>query len=247
MQTRRSTCSGTVRVRRLPRRSAPRGGRCAARRLRAKAAYRRAPVVAPTRARLNVARVHCGVPAPQLFVCRPSGRRLGRRLQANPPPPARHRAAPLDQPLLVHHPHPLAVDRDSELAPGERPDHPVAVRRVRLRDLDHRLLNRVHGRTPPRHRARLRCSVERLPADLQHARHRRQRVALGDEPTGPGDALAHSQPRNAFPAISSSYVFRPGARSSSASLRRRDARRLLLGRATHAEPRTGQPLRGSAA
>jgi hypothetical protein len=38
-----------------------------------------------------------------------------------------------------------------------------------------------------------------LTADLQHARHRRRLVTDGDQLARPGDALAHSQPRNASP------------------------------------------------
>ena len=46
--------------------------------------------------------------------------------------------------------------------------------------------------------------VERLPADLHHARHGRDAEAARDQLARPGDARAHSQPRNASPAISSS-------------------------------------------
>src|SRR3989442_539689 len=73
------------------------------------------------------------------------------------PPPARDGVAPLDPALLAHHPqHPLAVHGDAELAPGQRPDHPVAVGRVLLRDLDDRLLDRTTRWPPLRRLARLR-------------------------------------------------------------------------------------------
>jgi hypothetical protein len=121
------------------------------------------------------------------------------------PTAARLRAATLDQPVLAHHAQdPLAVDRDPELAARERPDHPVAVGRVLSRHLDDR------GRRPLRRRAalgrrpRLWGAVEGLPADAGDARHTRQGIALGDQHAGPGDAHAHSQPADSFPAISSS-------------------------------------------
>src|SRR5437667_6894721 len=121
------------------------------------------------------------------------------------PPAARDRAAALDQALLAHHPqHPFAVNRNAELAPRERPDHPVAVGRVLLGDLDDRLLDRTPRRPPLWRAARLRPPVERLAADLRDARHGRRRVALGDELTRAGDALSHSHSRNSFPAISNS-------------------------------------------
>ena len=53
---------------------------------------------------------------------------LGRPLDPEEAGPAAPGLAPaaLEQPVLAHHAqHPLAVDRDAELAAGERPDHPV--------------------------------------------------------------------------------------------------------------------------
>jgi hypothetical protein len=41
--------------------------------------------------------------------------------------------------------------------------------------------------------------VDRLPRDLQHARHDRDLETAVDQLARPGDALAHSQPRNASP------------------------------------------------
>jgi hypothetical protein len=121
------------------------------------------------------------------------------------PLPALERTAALDQPALAHHPqHPLAVDRDAELAPHQGADHPVAVGLVRLGDLDDRRLDRVTHRPPLRRRPRPRRPGDRLPCDLHHARHRRRGEAARDQLARPGDALAHSQPRNASPAISSS-------------------------------------------
>jgi hypothetical protein len=58
-------------------------------------------------------------------------------------------AAALDQLLLAHYlQDPLAVYRDPELAPGQRPDHPVAVGRVGLGDLDDRPVDGPGGRPP---------------------------------------------------------------------------------------------------
>ena len=59
-------------------------------------------------------------------------------------------------------------------------------------------------RPPGRGRPALRDAIDRLAADLRHARHRRGRVALGDQLAGPGDAHAYSQSRKSFPAISNS-------------------------------------------
>ena len=133
------------------------------------------------------------------------------------PLPPLERTAALDQLPLSHHPqHPLAVDRDAELAADEGADHPVAVGLVGLRELNDRFLDRIGRRPTLRHAPRLRRPVERLPAHLQDARHRREGIALGDQQAGPGDAHAYSQPAKAFPAISSSYVFLPSVRSSSA-------------------------------
>ena len=69
-------------------------------------------------------------------------------------------------------------------------------------------------RAPLRRPPRCRRPVDRLPADLQHTHHGRQSEAPSDQLARPGDAHPHSQPRNASPAISSSYVFLPSARSS---------------------------------
>jgi hypothetical protein len=121
------------------------------------------------------------------------------------PLPALERATALDQLALAHHPqHPLAVHRPPQLAPHERGHQPIAVGLVVGRDLDDRLLDRIERRPSLRHRPRRRHSVERLPADLHHPRHRRGGEAARDQLARPGDALAHSQPRNASPAISSS-------------------------------------------
>src|SRR3954453_14825918 len=47
-----------------------------------------------------------------------------------------------------------------------------------------------------------------------------RRAALGDQFAGPGDAQPHSQPRKSSPAISTSIVLRPNARSSRLTWRR---------------------------
>jgi len=70
--------------------------------------------------------------------------------------------------------------------------------------LDDRPLDLTAGRAPLRRAPRLGGAVDRLAADLHDARHHRRAVALGDELTGVGDALAHSHARKAFPASSSS-------------------------------------------
>jgi hypothetical protein len=115
------------------------------------------------------------------------------------------RTATLDQLPLPHHPQqPLPVDRSAQLAADERRHHPIAVALVRDRLLDDRLLDRIRRRPPLRRRPPRRHPVERLPADLQHARHDRRGEAACDQLARPSDALAHSQPRNASPAISSS-------------------------------------------
>jgi hypothetical protein len=114
------------------------------------------------------------------------------------PPPALQRPPTLDQLPLPHHPeHALAVDRETEPAADERRDHPVAVRLVGERFLDDRRLDRIRGRSSLRRPSRRRHPVERLPADPQHALHGRDTEAARDQLARPGDALAHSQPRNA--------------------------------------------------
>jgi hypothetical protein len=118
---------------------------------------------------------------------------------------ALERPAALDQLPLPHHPeHPLAVHRPPQLAPHQGGHHPVAVGLVVAGDLDDRGLDRVGDWPPLRRAPGSRRSVDRLPADLQHARHDRRGKAARDQLARPSDALAHSQPRNASPAISSS-------------------------------------------
>ena len=137
--------------------------------------------------------------------------------------PALQSAASLDQVVLTHHPeHPLGIDRHPEPAAHKRADHPhpVPVGLIVERLLDNHPLDWIADRAPPGHRSRLRRPIQRLPTHPQHARHTRQRIPLGDQTARPGDTHAHSQPANAFPAISSSYVLGPSARSSSATFRR---------------------------
>ena len=123
------------------------------------------------------------------------------------PAPARLGPPALDQLALAHHAqHPLAVHRPTEPAADPGGHDPIPVGRVLLGDLDDRLLDLVGRRAlariqrPPGSGD----AVDRLAADLQHARHDRNLVAAVDELARPGDALVHSQPRNASPAISSS-------------------------------------------
>src|SRR6266545_2135631 len=131
------------------------------------------------------------------------------------------RAAALDQLPLAHHPQDaFPIDRHAEPATDEGGHHPVAVGLIRRRLGDDRSFDRVSPRPPLRHRPRSRHSVERLAANPSDTRHHRRSKAFGDEITRAGDALSHSHSRKSFPAISSSYVFRPSARSSSATLRR---------------------------
>src|SRR6266516_2806030 len=112
------------------------------------------------------------------------------------------RTPSLDQLALPHHPqHPLAIDRDPQLAPHEGGDHPVAVALVLLRDLDDRLLDRIDGRPSLRRLPRLRCAVERLSADPCCTRHCRERVARSDEITGAGDAHAQFHSRPGAPSL----------------------------------------------
>jgi hypothetical protein len=124
--------------------------------------------------------------------------------ESRPPTPTQRPVA-LQQALLAHHPlRALAVDLAAELAARERRDHARAVGRVLPRHLDDRPVDRVDrgpsrsGRTAPRR------SIEPRAVDLHHARHDRRAPALGDQLAGPRDALGHSKPRNASPAISSS-------------------------------------------
>jgi hypothetical protein len=58
-----------------------------------------------------------------------------------------------------------------------------------------------------------RAPVDRLPADPRHFGDDGGRAALRDELAGMGDALSHSRPRKSSPAISTSIVLRPSARS----------------------------------
>jgi hypothetical protein len=123
------------------------------------------------------------------------------------PAPTLQRAAALDQLALAHHPeHALSVHAPAESPAHPRGHHPVAVGRVGLGLRDDRRLD-LAGRRACRCRrrpARLRDAVDRLAADLCHARHRRRAIALGDQLTRPGDAHPYSQSRKSFPAISSS-------------------------------------------
>jgi hypothetical protein len=111
----------------------------------------------------------------------------------------------LQQPVLAHHPlRPLAVHRLPELPAREGGDHPGAIGRVRFRDLDDRRIAGTAATGPGIDGPSRRPPVDRLAGHSQHARHDRRAVALGDQGAGPGDALAHSQPRKASPATSSS-------------------------------------------
>jgi hypothetical protein len=120
----------------------------------------------------------------------------------------------LQQPVLAHQSlHALAVDLSAEITAGERRDHPGAVGRVGARDRQHDPIDAIQ-RAPLTGRRPLRAAVDRLAADPGHASDDRGGTALRDELAGPGDALSHSQPRKSSPAISTSIVLRPNARSS---------------------------------
>jgi hypothetical protein len=126
-------------------------------------------------------------------------------------------AATLHQAVLAHEPlHALAVDPIAELAAGERGDHPGLVARVGARDRQHQPIDPVQRPALTRRWA-LRPAVDRLPADPRHASDDRGGTALRDELAGPGHALSHSQPRKSSPAISTSIVFPPSARSRRAT------------------------------
>jgi len=123
----------------------------------------------------------------------------------------------------------------------------ISVRRavclVRSRLLDDRDLDRIGWRPPLRHASRPRHAVKGLAADLRNTRHRRERVAIGDEITRAGDALISLPlPQEFFPASSKSSVLRPRARSSSTTLRRSSRSPWR----SSCRPGPGQPLRGFA-
>ena len=122
--------------------------------------------------------------------------------------PALQSASSLDQVVLTHHPEqPLAIDRHPKPAAHKRAYHPVPAGLIRERLLDNHPLDWIADRAPLGQRSRLPVS-DTTPADSPaDGRDRATRHA-------------HSQPANAFPAISSSYVLGPGARSSPATFRR---------------------------
>jgi hypothetical protein len=103
----------------------------------------------------------------------------------------------LQQPLVAHHPlRALAIDRHPQLAAGQRGHHPRAIGRVVLRGRNDRPADRAKDRPRALITAAFRRQVDRLAGDLHHARHRRDLAATGNKDARPGDALAHSQPRN---------------------------------------------------
>jgi len=130
--------------------------------------------------------------------------RPGHPEESWPPPPIR-RAGGLQQPVGAHHPlHPLAVDRPTQLATGQCGDHPGAVGRVGLGDLDNRLVVGADGTGPSYGWSTLRTPIQRLAGDPSDARHYRWPVAGGNHSAGSGDAHAGSQSRESSPATSSS-------------------------------------------
>ena len=132
-----------------------------------------------------------------------------RDLEEAGPPATRLRALGLQQPVLAHQPlHALAVDASAEVTAGEPRDHPGAVGRVRARDAKDDSVDRVEPAALPLRQA-LRDAVDGLTADTRDPRDQRRRAALGDELAGPGDALAHSQPRKSSPATSTSISCGP--------------------------------------
>ena len=141
-------------------------------------------------------------------------------LEVTGPPPAAVGALGLQQPMLAHQTlHALAIHRAARLSSREGGDHPGAVRRVRARGLQHDAVGRVQRPPLPRRRP-ARAPVDRLAADPRDAGDQRRASAVRDQLAGPGDAHAHSQPRKSSPAISTSIVLRPKARSSRAICRR---------------------------
>ena len=119
---------------------------------------------------------------------------------------------------------PAAPACGSPAAPSSRRASAATIRvpsvGLAARDLDDRLLDRRRRRPPLRPAAAARRAVDRLAADLQHARHHRGARPAATSSRDRATRIAHSQPRKSSPAISSSYVLRPSARSSSATCRR---------------------------
>ncbi|MEJ7718657.1 MAG: hypothetical protein WKF31_12095 [Thermoleophilaceae bacterium] len=115
-------------------------------------------------------------------------------------------AMALQQALLAHHAlSPLAVDlRRRARALASAATMRVPSVGLASRDRDDRPLDRTLRRPPLRRAPRLRRPVDRLAGDLHDARHDRRASAPGHQLARPGDALRHSQPRNASPATSSS-------------------------------------------
>jgi hypothetical protein len=87
---------------------------------------------------------------------------------------------------------------------------------MRPRDGQHNAIDRIQ-RSALTGRGSLRASIDRLAADPRDAGDNRGRTALRDELAGPGDTHPHSQPRKSSPAISTSMVLRPSARSNRAT------------------------------
>jgi hypothetical protein len=139
--------------------------------------------------------------------------------EPRPPAPALAAAA-LQQGVLAHQPlHARAVDRPAELAAGQSGDHPRAVGRVRARDRQHDPVGAIQ-RAPLTGRRALRAPIDRLPADPRDPGNHRRGSSSRDQLAGPGHAHPHSHPRKSSPAISTSIVLRPNARSSRDTWRR---------------------------
>jgi hypothetical protein len=133
--------------------------------------------------------------------------------EPGPPSPALGAAA-LEQSMLAHEAlHALAIDRAAKLAAGQGRDHARAVGRVGARDRQHDPIDPIQPASLTG-RSASRAPVDRLAADPRDPSDHRGGPSLGDEFAGPGDAQPHSQPRKSSPAISTSIVLRPSARSS---------------------------------
>jgi hypothetical protein len=135
------------------------------------------------------------------------------------PAPAALAADGLQQRVLAHQPlAAFAIDRPSSAPGGDRGDHPRAVGGVLVlaRDGQHDAVQLVQRAALSARRAP-RTAVDRLAADARHAGYDRDGAALRDESAGSATRTLNSQPRKSSPAISTSIVLRPNARSSLAT------------------------------
>jgi hypothetical protein len=133
-----------------------------------------------------------------------------------PPPLAANR---LQQPMLAHQPlTALAIDRPPRAALRDRGNRPRAIGGVPVlaRNRHDDAVERVSP-TPLPARRSTRATVKGLAADARNTGDDRGGAASRDQFARLGDALAHSQRRKRSPAICTSIVLRPNARSSLAT------------------------------